>query len=113
MSGTAVVSSRTTCQQLVGVDSRRTEAVVSKSAAGFKLSPSVPGSPPVASHAALAVKLIVAGSTATEQAPNAICDARTTAALRRSPPPTPTDSPGSGMALVRLAPTIRRRRKSL
>jgi hypothetical protein len=59
--------------------------------------------------AALAVRLVVASSTATKQAPSAICDPRTTFALRRLPT-TVADSPGPGVALVRLAPTIGGRR---
>jgi hypothetical protein len=80
----------------------------SVSAAGLKLLSPVQGSPPVAPHAAPAVKLVVASSTATKQVPSAICDPRTAPALRR-PPTTSADSPGPGVALVRLAAISGRR----
>src|SRR5438105_3061765 len=89
--------------------SGRTQWLPSVSAAGLKLLSPVPGSPPAAPHAVPAVKLVVASSTATKQAPSAICDPRTTVAVRR-PRTTTADSPGPGVAVVRLAPTIHSRR---
>src|SRR5438105_4465317 len=87
----------------------RTQWLPSVSAAGLKLLSPVPGSPPVAPDAVPAVKLVVASSTATKQAPNAICDPRTAVALRR--PRTPTADPaGPAVAVVGLPPTIRSRR---